>query len=685
MAVRDQPIAKDLELKEGSRVMGIERNRIKPIDVVRGIAVVQMVFWQIFDFLVKGSIYTDAPYAIEAFNAPPHFSVLVLFLTMSGASLYVSMSKRLKKGNGRPDMRKRIGLLKHTIKRYGTLILISLFFTTFVFGFCTFFKWEEAIQGIGLTAIVTSLILLAGIDSMRLLFLLVVALLLIQPLIVANIWPLTDEYLFCVTNTEAGQFVPSLLVNASVRSFFSFTNLLPLMLVGVMIGKASESGLIGKKSASFMLLGFLLVLSAILMHFCSLLEPSAGFLSIDFYARSYSTLTLEIGIAVALFSFVEHIHAKSTKGAKITERTNGVVDGILEFFVPFGVRTLVAYFGHFLLVYKLLEIIGDYTGVRLLGNVHAAPAAALSMFLVVFFRQLTVEWLKRPKSFKKIFVMILILFLTLLPLSYVYSIDDSDVSVDIGGTSNTSEALYVLMTVDVERDLVPFLDSYDGITDGLPLILDLLREHEIKATFFVTGNVASRYPDTIDQIYEEGHEIGGQGLMHERLSGLSYQEKLEIIAQTTDLLEKYDVKAFRSPYQSSDNEVFEILRDMGYCAEASYDPIGKTHEIEESMIRITSAPLFYPSSTYPNSWTDVFKQSTDWQSGARYKIIVVGIHSWEVLEMPETEGAEEYVVPSGNYTYTNMVSLLYYLEYQIAAGQNIRFVTAKEVCGMFFD
>lgn len=40
-------------------------------------------------------------------------------------------------------------------------------------------------------------------------------------------------------------------------------------------------------------------------------------------------------------------------------------------------------------------------------------------------------------------------------------------------------------------------------TDGL---LRLLKKHDTKATFFVLGSVAEKYPDYIKSIYEEGHD-----------------------------------------------------------------------------------------------------------------------------------------------------------------------------------
>lgn len=353
----------NIDKKPGSK-------RIKSIDIVRGIAIVQMVFWQVFDFLAKSNIYGDSPYFIKAFNAPPHFSVLALFLSMSGASIYLSMSKRLQRGMGKG------GVLKHVLRRYGLLIVASLFFTTFVFDFCTFFRWEEAIQGIGLAAIVTSIIILS-IPSNSVLLLTITGLILLQPLIVNNIWPLTRDYMFCNTNMGISQLPVSLLFNISLRGFFSFTNLLPSMLVGVLLGKAVVSGLLKKKICLIGFLGVVLIVSAIALHLL-------GNLIVNFYGRSYSSLLLEIGIAVSLFSIVEYILMKAKK-----------IANVFDFFFPFGMASLVSYFGHFLLVYKLLQIVSAYSGIQIIGTMLPIPSAVLSLLSLLFFYWVSLAWLRR--------------------------------------------------------------------------------------------------------------------------------------------------------------------------------------------------------------------------------------------------------------------------------------------------
>lgn len=51
-------------------------------------------------------------------------------------------------------------------------------------------------------------------------------------------------------------------------------------------------------------------------------------------------------------------------------------------------------------------------------------------------------------------------------------------------------------------------------------VLDVLKQHGAKATFFCVGINALRYPDTVRRAYHEGHVIANHSMLHRRKSGL---------------------------------------------------------------------------------------------------------------------------------------------------------------------
>ena len=59
-----------------------------------------------------------------------------------------------------------------------------------------------------------------------------------------------------------------------------------------------------------------------------------------------------------------------------------------------------------------------------------------------------------------------------------------------------------------------FLTFDDGPSSNTPQILDILKEENISASFFVLGNAVERNPEFVKRAYEEGHYIGNHGYSH---------------------------------------------------------------------------------------------------------------------------------------------------------------------------
>lgn len=56
-------------------------------------------------------------------------------------------------------------------------------------------------------------------------------------------------------------------------------------------------------------------------------------------------------------------------------------------------------------------------------------------------------------------------------------------------------------------------------------ILDILREQEVRATFFITGGWAENYPDDVKAILADGHDLGNHSESHKNMSQLTDSEK----------------------------------------------------------------------------------------------------------------------------------------------------------------
>ena len=62
---------------------------------------------------------------------------------------------------------------------------------------------------------------------------------------------------------------------------------------------------------------------------------------------------------------------------------------------------------------------------------------------------------------------------------------------------------------------IAYLTFDDGPNDNVtPIVLDILKEENVKASFFVIGKYVEKYPNIIKRAYEEGHYIANHGYDH---------------------------------------------------------------------------------------------------------------------------------------------------------------------------
>lgn len=94
--------------------------------------------------------------------------------------------------------------------------------------------------------------------------------------------------------------------------------------------------------------------------------------------------------------------------------------------------------------------------------------------------------------------------------------------------------------------------TFRGLGDEKELdnLLAVLKEADIRATFFVTGKEADAYPEQIRKIMEEGHEIGNGGYSGKSMKEMSFGEICEDIYKNDAVLEGIGVKSelFMPPY-----------------------------------------------------------------------------------------------------------------------------------------
>ncbi|MBW8807692.1 MAG: polysaccharide deacetylase family protein, partial [Lysobacter sp.] len=104
----------------------------------------------------------------------------------------------------------------------------------------------------------------------------------------------------------------------------------------------------------------------------------------------------------------------------------------------------------------------------------------------------------------------------------------------------------------------------DGPGQATPALLELLRELDVSASFFCTGQAARAHPQLIARMQREGHEIGNHSLTHADARGFAAQDWLarEVRPAAAALREAGLAQApdlFRPAYGEIDEAQFQAL------------------------------------------------------------------------------------------------------------------------------
>ena len=88
--------------------------------------------------------------------------------------------------------------------------------------------------------------------------------------------------------------------------------------------------------------------------------------------------------------------------------------------------------------------------------------------------------------------------------------------------------------------------------------LDVLKERNVKATFFVVGEHVVAHPEIIARMYKEGHRIGNHTWDHSHLTTLSLSDVREELFKTSDAIYKITRKSpdeWRPPYEEYNESI----------------------------------------------------------------------------------------------------------------------------------
>lgn len=120
---------------------------------------------------------------------------------------------------------------------------------------------------------------------------------------------------------------------------------------------------------------------------------------------------------------------------------------------------------------------------------------------------------------------------------------------------------------DTQKTDVALMINVDWGEDILPQMLDILKSKNVKVTFFITGRFAAKFPELVQRISQEGHEIGNHGYSHphaDKISGAANQKEISDTEKVFQDLNLKFAKIFAPPYGEHKTHVVDAASALGY-------------------------------------------------------------------------------------------------------------------------
>lgn len=155
-------------------------------------------------------------------------------------------------------------------------------------------------------------------------------------------------------------------------------------------------------------------------------------------------------------------------------------------------------------------------------------------------------------------------------------------------TMNKEAAMNAIETMAPKKDLPIYsvqkdekvcaisFDAAWGNEDTGELI-KILEKYNVKTTFFVVGSWVDKFPESVKQLSDAGHEVMNHSDTHPHMSKLSTENILKELNSCNDKIEKITgvrPTLFRPPYGDYSNQLIKTVRDNNmYCIQWNNDSL----------------------------------------------------------------------------------------------------------------
>lgn len=133
--------------------------------------------------------------------------------------------------------------------------------------------------------------------------------------------------------------------------------------------------------------------------------------------------------------------------------------------------------------------------------------------------------------------------------------------------SEEAPAISPIYIGNTEEKAICLMVNVDWGEDIVPGMLAVFKEKNIKATFFITGRFAEKFPETIKMIAADSHEIANHGYSHPHPDKISSEENAKEISLTEKAFAELGLnysKLYAPPYGEHKSHVLAAADTLGY-------------------------------------------------------------------------------------------------------------------------
>ncbi|PHV70999.1 deacetylase [Sporanaerobium hydrogeniformans] len=151
-----------------------------------------------------------------------------------------------------------------------------------------------------------------------------------------------------------------------------------------------------------------------------------------------------------------------------------------------------------------------------------------------------------------------------------------------------------------EKKVALTFDAAWGAED-LTQIVEILEKYQVRATFFVVGDWARKYPEEVKLLIQKGHDVANHSNKHPHMNSMSKEEiKKDIMAADASIKEiaGKETKLFRPPYGEYNNTVVEATKECGYyCIQWDVDSLDwKNYGVQPLIDKVVNHKNLRPGS-----------------------------------------------------------------------------------------